>query len=101
MGIAYHTTYAPDGTALNLFDRVNLGTVTAVYGVGASAGATVAAAVTWSEPLALPYCAIPSLIEPSSYFITSRTPLGFSLVLTPALTTATLAGGSVEILLIS
>jgi len=101
MGIPYHTTYSPDGAGLNLFDRVNLGTVTAVYGPGASAGATVTAAVTWSEPLALPYCAIPSLIEPSSYFITSRTTVGFSMVITPALAAATLAGGSVEILLIS
>lgn len=108
MGIAYHTTYSPDGAGMNLFDRVVLGTVTAVYPSGVSAGAASTLAVTWTEPVPTAYTALMSPIENSSYFITSKTTTGFTLNVVPTPTVAgtvvsvgTLAGGSVEILLIS
>jgi len=100
MGIAYHTLYAPDGAALNLFDRATFGTVTAVYGAGAT-GAATAVAVTWSEAIATPYYASVSPIEDASYFISGRTSTGLTLNAVPRVATTSLAGGSVEILLIS
>lgn len=101
MGIAYHTTYAPDGTALNLFDRVVLGTVTAVYGAGTTTGTPTAVAVTWAEPIPTPYAAIASPIEDAAYFISGRTSTGFTLTATPRVLATTLTGGSVEIVIIS
>jgi hypothetical protein len=99
MGIAYHTIHAPDGAGLNLFDRVTIGTVTAVY-PSATAGATSTLAVTWNEPVALTYTAIMSPIEDCTYFITNKTTVGFTLNVNPRLAANTLGGGSVEILLL-
>lgn len=101
MGIAYHTLYAPDGVGLNLFDRVNFGTVTATYGAGTTTGLTTAVAVTWSEPIATPYFASVSPIEDASYYISGRTSTGLTLNAIPRVATTTLVGGSVEILLVS
>ncbi len=100
MGIAYHTLYAPDGLALNLFDRANIGTVTATYGAGTTTGVATAVAVTWSEPISTPYWASDSKIEAGSSLITNRTSTGFTFTMTPN-ATATLTGGSVEILIVS
>lgn len=100
MGIAYHTSYTPDGAGTNLFDRVVLGTVTVICPTAAaSLGTTIA--VSWNEPVPTPYTAIPSLIEDSTYFITNRTTTGCSLVIMPRLLGGTLAGGSIELLLMS
>lgn len=101
MGIAYHTLYSPDGAALNLFDRVVLGTVTATYGAGTTTGVSTAVAVTWSEPIATPYFAVASPIEDAAYFVSGRTNTGLTLTATPRVGTTTLAGGSVEILILS
>lgn len=100
MGIAYHTSYSPDGTILNLFDRVVIGNVTAVY-PAATAGATSTIAVTWGEPIPTPYMAIMSPIEDCTYFVSARTTVGFTLNVLPRLAANTLAGGSVEILIVS
>ena len=100
MGIAYHTTYSPDGAGLNLFDRAIVGTVTAVYGAVTSGG-TAVVAVTWSEPIPTPYWAGEAKIESSSSIITNKTSTGFTLTITPSPSTSTLAGGSIEILLVS
>lgn len=101
MGIAYHTLYAPDGAALNLFDRAILGTVTATYGAGTTTGVATAVAVTWSEPIVPTYFAAVSPIEDAAYYITGRTTTGLTLNAVPRVLATTLTGGSVEILLIS
>lgn len=101
MGIAYHTTYAPDGVTLNLFDRVVLGTVTATYLAVTATNTATTLAVSWTEPVPTPYCAIASPTEDATYFITGRTSVGFNLVVSPRQILGTLAGGPVEILLIS
>lgn len=101
MGIAYHTIYSPDGAALNLFDRATMGTVTATYGAGTTAGVATAVAVTWTEPVATPYCVLPSMVEDSSYFVTGKTTTGFTLTVSPRTALLTLAGGTVEILIVS
>lgn len=101
MGIAFHTMYSPDGAGLNLFDRAVVGTLTAVYPVGVSAGATSTIAVTWTEPVVTPYAVVMSPIEDSTCFFTSKTTVGFTLNVAPRLATATLAGGSVELIILS
>lgn len=100
MGIAYHTLYATDGTGLNVADRVYFGTVTATY-ASASAGVASTIAVAWSEPIPTPYCAIMSPVEDCTYFISVKTTLGFTLNVLPRLAANALAGGTVEILIIS
>lgn len=100
MGIAYHTLYAVDGQTLNVADRAFFGTVTAVY-ASATAGLVSTVAVTWTEPVMLPYCAIMSPIEQCQYSITSRTTTGFTLNVYPGTALLALAGGSVEILIVS
>ena len=101
MGIAIHSLYSPDGTLLNLFDRGILGTVTATYGAGTTTGLATAVAVTWGEPIVTPYAAVASPIEASTIHFTSKTAIGMTVNVTPLLTTATLAGGSLEVLLVS
>lgn len=101
MGIAYHTIYSPDGAGLNLFDRVVAGTVTAVYPTGATSGGAVTLAVSWSEPVVTPYTLLMSPIEDCTYFFTSKTAIGCVLNVNPRLATASLTGGSVEILILS
>jgi hypothetical protein len=100
VGIAYHTIHAPDGAGLNLFDRVTIGTITAVY-PAAALTVTSTLAVSWTEPVATPYTAIMSPIEDCTYFITNKTTVGFTLNVNARLATNTLAGGSVEILLLA
>lgn len=100
MGIAYHNFYSPDGLGLNLFDRAIVGTATAVYPAAAtSASSTIA--VSWTEPVPTPYAVIMSPIEDSTYFITSKTTVGFTLNVNARLSASTLAGGSVELFIIS
>jgi hypothetical protein len=100
MGISYKDVYSPDGAGMNLFDRVNIGTVTAIYPSAATA-ASATVTVTWGEPLMTPYFVIMSPIEDSTHFFTAKTALGCMLTVNARLATSTLAGGSVEILLIS
>lgn len=101
MGIAYHSIYSPDGAGLNLFDRAVVGTLTAVYTVGASAGAASTIAVAWTEPVPTPYAVVMSPVEDSTYFITAKTTVGFTLNVAPRLAASTLAGGSVELIILS
>lgn len=101
MGISYHSIYAPDGAGLNLSDRVVAGTVTAVYTLGASAGAASTIAVTWAEPIPTPYAVVMSPVEDSTYFISAKTTVGFTLNVAPRLAASTLAGGSVELIILS
>lgn len=100
MGIAYHTIYTPDGAGTNLFDRVVVGSVTAVY-PAATAGATSTIAVTWGEPIPTPYAALISPIEDCTYFVSARTTVGCVLNVLPRLAANTLAGGSVELFILS
>jgi len=100
MGISYKDVYSPDGQGLNLFDRVNIGTVTVTCPAAAtSAAATVT--VTWGEPLMTPYFVKASPIEDAVYYFTARTTLGCMMTVTSRLATNTLAGGQVEVLFIS
>jgi hypothetical protein len=101
MGIAYHTAYSPDGLAMQLFDRIVVGTVQAVYAAGTTTGVATAVAVTWSEPIATPYIAIASPVEASSVHFTSRTALGMTVNITPVVLTTTLAGGTIQIALLA
>lgn len=101
MGIAYHTQYSPDGAGLNLFDRVVTGTVTATYGAGASSGAASTVTVTWGEAVVTPYTVLMSPVEDCTYFFTSKTPTSCVLNVAPRLAASTLAGGVVEVLLVS
>lgn len=101
MGIAYHTMYAPDGTAMQLFDRVVVGTVTGTYAAGTTTGVATAVAVTWSEPIATPYMAFGSIGEAASVHFTSKTALGMTVNITPVVLTSTLAGGTFSALLMA
>lgn len=101
MGVAYHTAYAPDGATVNLFDRIVIGTVTAVYGAGVSTGAAVTVALTWGEAVVSNYTLLLSPIEDSTHFFTSKTATGAVLNVSSRLATGTLTGGSVEVLLLS
>jgi|SRR5580700_8542042 hypothetical protein len=100
MGVAYHTIYTPDGAPVNLFDRVIIGIVQAVYGAGTTTGVATSVAVTWSEPIATPYFVVDSKVEAGSTLITSKTATGFTFTMTPG-ATVTLAGGTVELLIVS
>lgn len=101
MGIAYHTMYAPDGTTPNLFDRLIVGNLTAVYPAGVSTGAASTVAVTWGEPVVTPYTVLMSPVEDCTYFVTSKTTVGFTLNVNSRLATGTLTGASVEIFILS
>lgn len=100
MGISYHSLYAADGTTLNVADRAYFGTLTATY-PAAAVGVVSTLAVTWTEPVPMPYTAVMSPVEDSTYFITAKTTLGFTLNVAPRTALLTLAGGTVEILLVS
>lgn len=100
MGVAYHSVYVPDGLGLNLSGVITMGTATATY-ASQSAGVTSTIAVTWTEPVVTPYCILPSMVEDATWFITSKTTLGFTLNIFPRLAANSLAGGTVEILVIS
>lgn len=100
MGISYHNVYTPDGVGTNLFDRIVLGTVTAVYPAAAtSASSTIA--VTWGEPIPTPYAVLMSPVEDCTYFVSSKTTVGFVLNVNARIAANTLAGGSVECLILS
>lgn len=101
MGIAYHSFYSPDGLGLNLFDRAVVGTITAVYPSGATSGGASTLAVTWSEPVPTPYTVLMSPIEDSTYFVTSKTTVGFTLNVNPRLAISQVTGGSVELFILS
>lgn len=101
MGIAYHTLYTPDGAGTNLFDRITLGTVTAVYPAATATGALTTIAVSWTEPVPTPYTVLMSPVEDCTYFITSKTTVGFTLNLNSRLLTGTLTGASVECFILS
>jgi hypothetical protein len=98
MGIAYHTLYSADGTILNIADRAYLGTITVVYGSSSGTAAITPVVVTWTEPIPMPYTVIASPIENATYWFTSKTTIGFTL---NAVGTASLVGGSMEVLIIS
>lgn len=100
MGIAYHTLYAADGTTANVADRWYFGTVTATY-ASAGAGLTSTVVVTWTEPIPGPYCAVMSPVEDCTWYMTSKTSTGFTLNVWPRLLANALAGGTVEILIVS
>jgi hypothetical protein len=101
VGISYHSAYAPDGAALNLFDRVVIGTVTATYGAGVSTGASVVTTLTWTEPVASTYTIIVSPIEDSTSFFTAKTQLSAVMTMNSRLATGTLTGGPVEVLILT
>lgn len=100
MGLSYQSLYAPDGLATNRSDAVIFGTVSATY-ASASAGVASTVAVTWTEPVPTTYCAVMSPVEDCTYYLTSKTTLGFTLNVLPRLAANSLAGGTVEIMVVS
>lgn len=100
MGVAYHTLYVPDGAAVNLFDRVVVGAYPVTY-VGGSAGVAVTTVVTFGGRVPTPYAAVVSSVEDSTYYVTSRTNTGCSLVISPRLAANSLAGGTVQLMIVS
>lgn len=100
MGLSYSSAYIPDGLGLNRSDAIIIGTVSATY---ASAGAGVAStvAVAWTEPVPTTYCAVMSPVEDCTYYLTSKTTLGFTLNVLPRLAASSLAGGTVRLMILS
>jgi len=101
MGIAYHTTYAPDGAAPNLFDRVVLGVVSATYATQGSAGTAQTCTVSWSEPVVSTYTLLFSPVEDCTWYFGTKTPTSAVLTITPRLASGTLTGGTGQVLIIS
>jgi hypothetical protein len=94
MGIAFHTQYAVDGlNGFQTLDRIYVGSVAVTYTSG-SAGATVTATVTWTEPVPTPYRVFFDPPEQADAWATSRTALGFTLNVAPSTAALSLAGGS-------
>jgi hypothetical protein len=67
-----------------------------------AAGNTVFVAVTFSEPMPSSYVAIPSPSLAGDAFVipSTKTPLGFSLGVAPALAATTLAAASIDVLVV-
>lgn len=100
MGIAFQDIYVADGLGFTLFDRINAGVVQATYGAGTTTGLATAVAVTWAEPIATPYNPIASPVEACTVHFTSKTTIGMTVNITPLLSTATLVGGTVPIVIL-
>lgn len=101
MGIAYHTLYTPDGAGVNLSGQVDIGTVTATYPATTTTGASTAVTLTWNEPIPTPYVALATPVEASAIYFTSPTTKSVVMNVIPLLGTATLNGGTTEVLLLS
>ena len=101
MGIPYHTIMANDGLALNNANRVFLGSITATYTAAGAGAATTPVVLTWTEPVPTPFSVFMSPIEDCTWFITAKTTLGCTLNVLPRLAANSLAGGVVQLLIIS
>lgn len=101
MGIAYHNIYAVDGAALNVADRVFMGTVAVTYTAAAAGVATTPVVLVWQEPIPTPYHVTLSPIEDCTWFITAKTTLGCTVNVFPRLAANSLVGGTTEILIVS
>jgi hypothetical protein len=97
MGLSFHSLYTPDGLAVARSDAPWGGIATATY-AAAGAGVASTVAVSWTEPMPTPYCAIVSPVEDCTWFLSNRTALGFTLNVSPRLAANSLAGGTVKIL---
>jgi hypothetical protein len=93
MGIAYHTLYAADGLGLNVADRAYVGTVSVTY-AATSGTAAATAAVTWTEPVPTPYCAVPCMKEQANFWFTSMVSTGFTFNIAGL---ASLSGATIEV----
>lgn len=105
MGIPFHTLYAVDGLQnFNVADRIYMGIIDVTYASG-SAGATVTAAVTWTEPVpssaAASLAVFSSLPEEGSAWATNVTTLGFTLNVRPQRAGDALAGGIATCLIVA
>ncbi len=99
MSFPYHTTDLIAGSQVNYTDRVKLGSFPNVAtAVGGSAGAAVTKAVTFGEPIAVPYSVQVTANQDAVCFVTNKTANGFTVNLTPRLAASTLTAGTVDII---
>lgn len=97
MGIPYHDIYASDGTSnFKRFTYPNVGFISVAYTGGA---ATRTVAVTWQEPVLLTYGVFTSPAEACTARVTSKTALGFSLIVT-SVPSGNLTTGAVKCIIV-
>ena len=99
MSLTQHTIEVPDGAEGARTDRTILGVVLGTANAaGGSAGASVTTAVSLPTTANLPanYAVMVDPGQDATWYVTNKTSNGFSVVLTPRLSTATLAAGSFD-----
>ncbi len=100
MGIDIHTVEAVDGSQQSRTDRVLFWLQFAVANAaGGSAGAAVSTAVTFPATANIPanYFVDVEVSQDCTYYITSKTQAGFTVVMTPRLAANTLASGTFNV----
>lgn len=100
MSLNIHTLTVPNGMPPQKLDRVNLGSMIGVANAaGSGAGASVAVAVTG---LGLPpnYAVVVNPGQDATWYVapSSKTNSGFTVTLNPRLASATLAAGTIDII---
>lgn len=100
MAIDIHTIANLAGAPFTRTDRVFMGVTVAPYGAGGSAGAAVTVPVTGLDlpPSALVFA---SLGVDATAFVSGQSSTGLTLTIQPRLASATLAAGSVGVLIVA
>jgi hypothetical protein len=101
MPFAIHSIEVPDGSNINYYDRIVLGSMLAVANAaGGSAGATVSTPISFPSGLPAAYFVDVQPSQACFVTITSKTNTGFNVVLTPMTTGTTLAAGTFDVVVI-
>lgn len=83
-------------------DRLMVGLKKSVINAaGGGAGTAVTTAVAFAEPLPANYEVFVSPNQDATWYVTSKTSLGFNVVLTPRLAATTLAAGTFDVLVVA
>lgn len=103
MSIAKHRTSVLDSPTISQFqDKMLVGQQLGVANlIGGGAGQTVATVVTFPEVLPANYQVVVDPKQAAVWWITARTPFGFTVNLAPLLAATTLPAGTFDVLVIA
>jgi hypothetical protein len=102
MALDKHRTQVLDSPTVPVFtDRSIVGQQLSVANAAGAAAAAVSTVVTFPEPLPPAYQVIVSPTQDATWYVTTRTLYGFTVVLTPRLAANALAAGTFDVLVVS
>lgn len=104
MPFEMHTVEVVDGSNFTNYDKMVVGVQNAVAHNAASVGVAVTVAVSFASALPASYAVFVDGSDPNAVYSVpgaSKTSTGFNVVITPVITTDTLAAGTFDVLVIA